>query len=92
LTKEGQARRRHLTTTAARRTVTPQRREVWRLADNAALLSLTRSDQVADHHQSGRNTDTGLEGRVRLEAAYRRSDQLQRGARGSLCVVLVGLV
>jgi transposase len=48
------------------------RREVWRLADNAALLSLTRSDQVADHHQSGRNIDTGLEGRVRLAVGIAR--------------------
>jgi hypothetical protein len=37
------------------------RREVRCLADNAALLSLSRSDQVADHHQTSRNTDPGLQ-------------------------------
>ena len=37
------------------------RRKVRRLADDAALLRLTRSDQVADHDQPGRNADTGLQ-------------------------------
>ena len=38
------------------------RREVRRLADNGVLLSLTRSDQVADHDQSGGNANAGLQG------------------------------
>ena len=37
------------------------RREVRRLADDAALLRLARSDQVADHDQPGGNADTGLQ-------------------------------
>ena len=37
------------------------RREVRRLADDAALLRLTRSDQVADDDQPGRNADAGLQ-------------------------------
>ena len=37
------------------------RREVRRLADDAALLRLPRSDQVADHDQPGRNADAGLQ-------------------------------
>jgi hypothetical protein len=34
--------------------------KVWCLADDAALLRFPRSDQIADHDQSGRNADTGL--------------------------------
>ena len=37
------------------------RRKVRRLADDAALLRLARSDQVADDDQPGRNADTGLQ-------------------------------
>ena len=37
------------------------RREVRRLADDAALLRLARSDQVADDDQPGRDADTGLQ-------------------------------
>ena len=36
-------------------------REVRRLADDAALLRLTRSDQIADHDQPGGNADAGLQ-------------------------------
>ena len=42
------------------------RREVRRLADDAALLRLPRSDQVADDNQSGGNADTGLQGNVAI--------------------------
>ena len=42
------------------------RREVRRLADDAALLRLARSDQVADDNQPGRNADAGLQRSVRL--------------------------
>ena len=37
------------------------RREVRRLADDAALLRLTRSDQIADDDQPGGNADAGLQ-------------------------------
>ena len=37
------------------------RREVRRLADDAALLRLTRSDQVADHDQPGGDANAGLQ-------------------------------
>jgi hypothetical protein len=49
-----------------------------------------RSDQVADHHQPGRNTDTGLECSVGLQITNCR-DQLQPRAHSPLCVVLVCL-
>ena len=42
-------------------------RKVRRLADDAALLSIARADQVADHHQPRRDADTRLQGRVGLE-------------------------
>ena len=38
------------------------RRKVRRLADDAALLRLSRSDQVADDDQSGGNANAGLQG------------------------------
>ena len=41
------------------------RREVRRLADDAALLRLSRSDQVADDDQSGGDTNAGLQGNWR---------------------------
>ena len=37
------------------------RREVRRLADDAALLRLARSDQVADDDQPGCDADAGLQ-------------------------------
>ena len=42
------------------------RRKVWRLSDDAALLRLSRSDQIANHDQPGRNPDTGLQRNARL--------------------------
>jgi hypothetical protein len=65
-------------------------RKVRRLTDDGLLLRSTGAYQVADHHQSSRNTDASLEGSVRLEATY-RSDQFQTCAHGPLCVVLMGL-
>ena len=44
------------------------RREVRRLADDAALLRLPRSDQVADDDQAGGDADAGLQRRVRSRA------------------------
>ena len=37
------------------------RREVRRLADDAALLRLARSNQVADDNEPGGNADAGLQ-------------------------------
>ena len=37
------------------------RREVRRLTDDRLLLSRTRSDQIADHHQPGGDADAGLQ-------------------------------
>ena len=66
------------------------RRKVRRLADDCLLLRSARPDQVADDHQPGRNADTGLQGRVGLQATYCR-DQLQPRPHRSLGVVLVRL-
>ena len=49
--------------------------DVGRLANNAALLRVARSDQVPDDHQPSRNADTGLQRRARLKPGDRR-DQL----------------
>src|SRR5271166_4830181 len=51
-------------------------REVWRLADDAALLRFARTDQVADDDQPGRDADPGPQRKRRLERSHRR-DQLQ---------------
>ena len=66
------------------------RREVRRLADNAALLRLARSDQVADDDEPGGNADTGLQRSARLEPGHRR-DQLQSRPDRPLGVVLMRL-
>jgi len=54
------------------------------------LLRSTPSDEVADHHHSGCNADTRLEGGVRLQVADRR-DQFEPCAYGLLGVVFVRL-
>ena len=51
-------------------------REVRCLADDAALLRLPRSDQVADHDQPCRNANTGLK-RTGCLQCTNRGDQLQ---------------
>src|SRR6202008_1614891 len=66
------------------------RRQVWRFANDCLLLRSTRSDQVADHDQSGCNANTGLERNWRFERID-DTDQLQPSAHGSLGVVLVSL-
>ena len=45
--------------------------EVRRLADDAALLRLPRSDQIADHDQPGGNAHAGLQGSAGLQRADR---------------------
>ena len=67
------------------------RREVRRLADDAALLRLARADQVADDDQPGRDADTGLQRQRGVLSAAHRRDQLQPGPHRPLGVVLVGL-
>ena len=64
--------------------------KVRRLADDGLLLRSARADQIADDHQSRRDADARLQGRVGLQIAY-RSDQLQPCAHGPLGVVLVGM-
>jgi hypothetical protein len=51
------------------------RREVRGLTDDAVLLRLSRSDQLADDDQSSGDTNTGLQGNWRFECSDRR-DQL----------------
>ena len=47
-------------------------REVRRLADDAALLRLTRTDQVADNNKARGNTDTCLQRNWCLQRRNRR--------------------
>jgi hypothetical protein len=65
------------------------RREVRRLADDAALLSHSRSNQIADDNNAGRNADACLQYNRRLQCADGR-DQLQTCAHRALGVILVG--
>src|SRR4029077_13311709 len=51
-------------------------RQVRGLANDATLLRLPRSDQVADYHQSRCDTDARLQGRMGLPITY-SSDQFQ---------------
>ena len=67
------------------------RREVRRLADDAALLRLARSDQVADHDQPGGNADARLQRERAILSCGHRRDQLQPRPHGPLGVILVGL-
>ena len=66
------------------------RRKVRRLADDATLLCLPRSDQVADDHQPGRDADTALQGNVMLERTD-STNQLQPRPHRLRGVVLMGL-
>src|SRR5262249_13285622 len=66
------------------------RRQVWRLADYAALVCLPCSNQVADYDEPGCNADACLQQRARLQPAH-RADQRQPCAHGSLCVILMRL-
>ena len=65
-------------------------RQIGRLAHNAALLCLPRSDQVADHNEARCYADTGLQRSTCLERGYCR-DQFQPGAHRPLGVILMGL-
>ena len=68
------------------------RREVRRLADDAALLRLSRSDEVADHDKPGGDADTHLQRSAgRGRELRHRLDQRKPGTHGALGVMLVGL-
>ena len=68
------------------------RREVRRLADDAALLRLARSDQVADDDQPGRDADPHVQRRAGRGDELRRClDDREPGLHGALGVVLVRL-
>src|SRR6266436_2148184 len=66
------------------------RRKIRRLAYHAALLRLTRWDQVTHHDESGCNADPDLLWSARLEPSQRRN-QLKPSPYRSLGVVLMGL-
>src|SRR5205807_9175886 len=53
------------------------------------LLSRTRPNQIANHDNTCRNPDTGLQRSIRLEPGYRR-DQLQPSPHRALGIVLMG--
>ena len=68
------------------------RREVRGLADDAALLRLPRSDQVADDDQPGRDPDPHVQRRAgRGDEFRRRLDNGEPGLHGALGVVFVRL-
>src|SRR5262249_42069006 len=62
----------------------------WRLADDAALLRFSRSDQVPDDNEAGRNADAGLQGSARGERTD-STNQLQSGPHCPLGIVLMRL-
>jgi len=64
------------------------RREVRGLAYDAALLRVSRANEVADDDHPGRNSDTGPQRRARLERAN-RCDRFQASLYGSLGIVLM---
>ena len=68
------------------------RREIRRLADDAALLRLPRSDEVADDDQPGRDPDPHAQRRARRgDELRRRLDDREPGLHGALGVVFVRL-
>ena len=68
------------------------RREVRRLADDAALLRLARSNEVADDHQAGGDPDAHAQRRAAHGDEFGRGlDDCEAGLHGALGVVFVGL-
>src|SRR5262252_4234012 len=65
------------------------RREIRRLANDAALLRLPPADEIADDDQPGRNSDTGLQESARFELGH-RFDSFEPRPYGPLGVVLMG--
>ena len=67
-------------------------REVRRLADDAAFLRLSRSDQVADHDQPGCDPDPHLQGQSsRGDELGHRFDEREAGLHRALGVVFMSL-
>jgi hypothetical protein len=64
--------------------------QVRDFADNALLLRLARSDQVANYYQSCSDADTSLKRACCLQSSD-RSNQLQPGPYGSLSIVRMSL-
>ena len=68
------------------------RREVRRVADDTALLRLSRSQKIADDHDPGRDPDPYVQRRARRGAEFRRGlDDGEPGPHGALGVVFVRL-
>ena len=64
--------------------------QVRRLAQDAALLRLAGPDQIADHHEPGRNPDAYLAAaRERASRAAHRANDVEPGPHRPLGVVLV---
>ena len=67
------------------------RRKVRRLADDRLLLRRTRSDQIADDDEPGRDADARLQAERGVFELAHSFDQLQPGPHRPLGVVLMGL-
>src|SRR5205809_1059311 len=68
------------------------RREVRRLADDAALLRLAGADQVADHDEAGGDADSGFEPDPQLFWRIEPADPLDQrepGTSRALGIVLI---
>jgi hypothetical protein len=63
-------------------------REVQRLADNTALLRVSRSDQIANDNQPGCDANTGLQRRALVQCGHRHN-QFKSRSNCALRVVLV---
>jgi hypothetical protein len=63
--------------------------QVRRFADNAALLGFPRPDQIADNHETGRDTDSRLQRCTGLQSGD-CSDRFQSRTDRAFGVVLVG--
>ena len=65
-------------------------REVGGFTDNASLLGLAGSDEIADHHQPRGNSDARLQPRIRLQFCH-CGDKVQGRPYGPLGIVLMSL-
>ena len=66
--------------------------KVRRLAHNRLLLGRPRADEVANHHEPGRDPDTHLQGRAGRGGELRhRLDEGKPGPHSALGIILVGL-
>ena len=67
------------------------RREVRRVADDAALLRLAGPQKIADHHDPRRQADPHMQGVCRRAQLGRGGNDRERRAHRVLGVVLVSL-